>query len=213
MAGKSGPTGAGKTTTIAKLATRYVLNHGRESIALITVDNERLGSQSQLKSLAKILQIPLRSVACADELPETLASLDYCRLVLIDTPGVTAAGIHNDPCMQQLFAMPEVTKLAVLACNAQRRFQKNLLTALSGKHVRAAVLTKLDETDCVAETLDVVLTEKMPVAYTTDGQHIPNDICVAESEHLISLAQTAVGSKIVDGSDGDKVGDLQKQSA
>ena len=208
-----GPTGAGKTTTIAKLATRYVLDHGRESIALITVDNERLGSQSQLKSLAKILQIPLRSVASAKELPETLASLDYCRLVLIDTPGVTAAGIHSDPFMQQLFAMPEVTKLAVLACNAQHRFQKNLLTAMAGKHIRGAVLTKLDETDCVAETLDAVLTEQMPVAYTTDGQHIPNDISTADAGKLISLAQDAVGVKLADGSTTDDVSDLQKQSA
>ncbi|BFM06746.1 DEAD/DEAH box helicase family protein [Halioxenophilus aromaticivorans] len=208
-----GPTGAGKTTTIAKLATRYVLNNGRESIALVTVDNERLGSQSQLKSLAKILQIPLRSVACADDLPETLASLDYCRLVLIDTPGVSAAGINSDPFIQRLFDMPQVTKLAVLACNAQQRFQKSLLDALAGKHVRAAVLTKMDETDCLAETLDVVLTAKMPVAYTTDGQRIPNDIDIAEAQPLVTMAEAIVAKPEVESNASSDAGTLQKQSA
>jgi len=208
-----GPTGAGKTTTIAKLATRYVLTQGRESIALVTVDNERLGSQSQLKSLAKILQIPLRTVANPEDLNDTLASLDYCRLVLIDTPGVTALGLNENPFVRQLFAMPEVTKLVVLACNAQRRFQQNLLAALADKNVRAAVLTKLDETECLAETLDAVVAAGLPVAYTTDGQHIPDDLAVAKSHQLVSGAVKALQKNKRKSASTDADDALQRQSA
>ncbi|WP_317931699.1 flagellar biosynthesis protein FlhF [Halioxenophilus sp. WMMB6] len=187
-----GPTGAGKTTTIAKLATRYVLAEGRESVALVTLDNERLGSQGQLRSLANILQIPLRTVVRAEDLPQTLASLDYCRLVLIDTPGVNAEGMQQDPFLQQLFALPSVSKLLVLACNAQSRFQRNLLDSVAEQAVRALVLTKLDETDCLGETLDAVVASQLPVAYTTDGQNIPDDIAVAKAHHLISRSVAAL---------------------
>ncbi len=181
-----GPTGAGKTTTIAKLATRFVLSEGRESIALVTLDNERLGSQSQLKSLSKILNIPLRVVIRPEDLADTLDSLDYCRLVLIDTPGVSASGINDDPFIQQLFALPNIAKLLVMACNAQHSFQRRLLSALQDKPLRASVLTKLDETDCLGETLDVLVSSNTPVAYTTDGQNIPDDIAVAKAHQLIT---------------------------
>lgn len=208
-----GPTGAGKTTTIAKLAARYVLKHGRESVAIVTLDNERLGSQDQLKALAKILQIPIRSVNDAKDLPETLASLDYCRLVLIDTPGVSSSGVHADPFVQQIFAMPDVTKLAVLACNVQRRFQKSLLEAMSDKNLRAVVLTKLDETDYLAETLDVVISEQLAIAYSTAGQHIPNDLSVASSEDLVQQAEQVLKKSHRDSASAVSADEFQKQSA
>lgn len=208
-----GATGAGKTTTIAKLAARYVLEHGPESIALVTMDNVRLGSQDQLKSIAKILQIPLRSVSDAQSLPETLASLDYCRLVLIDTPGVSSGAVGNDPFVQKILAMPDVTKLAVLAANVQRRFQQNLLAALSDKHLRAVVLTKLDETDCLAETLDVTVSARLPVAYTAAGQHIPNDLSLADAEALVWQAEQAIKKPVANAPMGTSAGDYEKQSA
>ena len=208
-----GPTGAGKTTTIAKLATRYVLTHGRESIALITLDNERLGSQGQLKALANILQIPVRSVTKPEDLTDTLASLDYCKLVLIDTPGVTASTVNDDAFVQQLFAQPAITKLAVLACNAQRRFQKSLLEAMSDKNIRAAVLTKLDETDCLAETLDVVVSERLPIAYSTNGQHIPNDLAIANAAELVAEAESVLTQPLRESTSNKAAKEIQKQTA
>lgn len=190
-----GATGVGKTTTIAKLATRHVLTYGRESLALVTVDNQRLGSQSQLKSLSQILSVPVRSVSSTEQLNETLASLSYCQLVLIDTPGINGITVENDPVFIQLMADPAITKLLVLAANAQQRVQQHLVNSVVDKSIRGAVVTKLDESQCLGETLDVLAQSNLAVAYTTHGQNIPEDIELAKSHNLVAAAVSAIRTR------------------
>ena len=190
-----GPTGAGKTTTIAKLATEYVLKHGRESLSLVTIDNERLGAQSQLKSLSQILQVPLRIVSSPEQLNETLASLSYSRLVLIDTPGVNGLTAKNDPMIKAVLASPAIAKLVVLAANSQYRFQQHLLNTLADDTLRAAIITKLDETECLGETLDALIASGLEIMYTADGQNIPDDFSKAKAHNLVATAVSVLTRK------------------
>ncbi|MCE2029133.1 hypothetical protein [Sessilibacter corallicola] len=191
-----GPTGAGKTTTIAKLATRYVLEFGRESIAIVTTDNERLGSQSQLKSLANILQIPMRTVEEPSELVDVLASLDPYRLVLIDTPGVNIRDIDSNSWFNTLNNLNSISKLFVTATNVQGGFQSKLMSIAREANSRAIVLTKLDECLSLGESIKAVIHSEIPVAYLSNGQNIPSDIHLAKANKLLEIAVKLGQSKL-----------------
>ncbi len=191
-----GPTGAGKTTTIAKLATRYVLEFGRESIALVTTDNERLGSQSQLKSLANILQIPMRTVEEPNELVDVLASLDPYRLVLIDTPGVNIRDIDSNSWFNTLNNLNSISKLFVTATNVQGGFQSKLMSIAREANSLAIVLTKLDECLSLGESIKAVIHSEIPVAYLSNGQNIPSDIHLAKANKLLEIAVKLGQSKL-----------------
>lgn len=183
-----GPTGVGKTTTIAKLAARYVLEHGLGKVALITTDTYRVGAHDQLRSLGRILNVPVRVVDKERSLPSVVASLKEFPLVLIDTAGFR----QGDPLLKeqeaQLDSCPGVERILVLACNSQLQTLKASAHAYSGGAVSGCVLTKLDETASLGEALSVVIDQRLPVMYSTDGQAIPNDIAIASGPNLVSKA-------------------------
>lgn len=183
-----GPTGVGKTTTIAKLAARFVLEHGLGKVALITTDTYRVGAHDQLRSLGRILNVPVRVVDKERSLPSVVASLKEFPLVLIDTAGFR----QGDPLLKeqeaQLDSCPGIERVLVLACNSQLQTLKASAHAYTGKSVRGCVLTKLDETGSLGEALSVVIDQRLPVLYSTDGQAIPNDIAVASAPNLVSKA-------------------------
>ncbi|GLS27005.1 hypothetical protein [Marinibactrum halimedae] len=184
-----GPTGSGKTTTIAKLATRYALEHGSESIALITTDTARLGAQDPLKALATILNIPIRAVSDEQSLPDVLASLSYCRLILIDTAGTNVGGLT--PLQGKLLTMPNVSKLLVMSATSQPGLHRRVLRWWGDVALRGCVLTKLDECASLGETLEAVMEWRLPVAYFTAGQEIPEDLEVAKGHRLVARAVAA----------------------
>lgn len=182
-----GPTGVGKTTTIAKLAARYVLQHGLGKVALITTDTYRVGAHDQLRSLGRILNVPVRVVDKERSLPSVVASLKAFPLILIDTAGFR----QGDPLLKeqeaQLNACPGVERVLVLACNSQMQTLKASAHAYSGA-VSGCILTKLDETASLGEALSVIIDQRLPVLYSTDGQAIPNDIALARGPNLVSKA-------------------------
>lgn len=183
-----GPTGVGKTTTIAKLAARYVLEHGLGKVALITTDTYRVGAHDQLRSLGRILNVPVRVVDNERSLPSVVASLKAFPLILIDTAGFR----QGDPLLKeqeaQLSACPGIERVLVLSCNSQMQTLKASAHAFSGGAVSGCVLTKLDETGSLGEALSVIIDQQLPVLYSTDGQAIPNDIHVASASGLVSKA-------------------------
>lgn len=183
-----GPTGVGKTTTIAKLAARYVLEHGLGKVALITTDTYRVGAHDQLRSLGRILNVPVRVVDQERSLPSVVASLKAFPLVLIDTAGFR----QGDPLLKeqeaQLDACAGIERILVLACNSQMQTLKASAHAYSGGAVSGCVLTKLDETASLGEALSVIIEQRLPVLYSTHGQAIPNDIAVASAASLVSKA-------------------------
>lgn len=184
-----GQTGVGKTTTIAKLAARYVLKHGAGKVALVTTDTYRVGAYDQLRSLGRILNVPVRAVDGENSLITVLAKLKQFPLILIDTAGFR----HGDPLLKdqlrKLDSYPAIQKVLVMACNSQLQTMKASTHAYnSARPVEACVLTKLDEAASLGEAISVVLERQIPVAYTTDGQEIPKDITQASGHKLIAAA-------------------------
>ena len=183
-----GATGVGKTTTIAKLAARYVLEHGMGKVALITTDTYRVGAHDQLKALGRILNVPVRVVDQERSLVSVLASLKNFPLVLIDTAGFR----QGDPLLSRQESMlsqcPGLKKLLVLACNAQLQTLKASAHAYGGQNLSGCVLTKLDECYSLGELIGVLVEHKIPVMYATDGQSIPDDIDKTNGAKLVAKA-------------------------
>lgn len=183
-----GPTGVGKTTTIAKLAARHVLAHGLGQVALITTDTYRVGAHDQLRALGRILNVPVRVVDKERNLSSVVASLKNFPVILIDTAGFR----QGDPLLKEQTAMLNsclgVQRILVLACNSQVQTLKASAHAHREDKLRGCVLTKLDETASLGEALGVVIQQKLPVLYTSDGQAVPKDITVATGHKLVARA-------------------------
>ncbi|UTF60779.1 flagellar biosynthesis protein FlhF [Gilvimarinus sp. DA14] len=183
-----GPTGAGKTTTVAKLAARYVMEHGADKVALVTNDTQRLGGQDQLRSIARILQVPLRVVDENNSLSAVLRSLRNCELVLIDTAGLRAGDPALKTGMQELANIRSVQSLLVLPANSQAQVLKAALHSYQTAALTACIITKLDEAASLGEAVDCAMQARLPIAYTCDGQEVPYDIEQARGHKLISKA-------------------------
>lgn len=183
-----GPTGSGKTTTIGKLAARYVLQHGADKVALITADTYRIAAHDQLRSLARILRVPVRVVDEANPLDSVLRSLRHCSLVLIDTAGFRHGDPHLKAQLQALADQQQVKTYLVMSCNSQAQMLKASVHAYGAARLQGCVLTKLDETASVGEALGVVMQSRLPIAYTTDGQDIPKNLDVARAHQLVAKA-------------------------
>ena len=183
-----GPTGVGKTTTIGKLAARYVLKHGADKVALITTDTYRIAAHDQLRSLARILRIPVRVVDESNTLDSLLRNLRHVPLVLIDTAGFRHGDPHLKAQLQALAAIKTVKTLLVMSCNSQEQMLKASIHAYGAAGLYGCVLTKLDETASMGEALGVVMQQQLKVVYTTDGQDIPKHLDVAKGHQLVAKA-------------------------
>ena len=183
-----GTTGVGKTTTIAKLAARYVIDNNQRNVVLLTTDNYRIASHKQLKSLANILNIQIHVVEDLQALPRTIAQFPSDDLLLIDTPGMG----HSDPLLKEhltvLQQCQRVKKLLVLSANSQYQMMKASLHSYRSAGLQACVLTKLDECASLGDAISMLSEHQLPMVYTTDGQSVPDDIAVAKSSQLISRA-------------------------
>jgi flagellar biosynthesis protein FlhF len=190
-----GPTGVGKTTTIAKLAARYVLQHGLGKVALITTDTYRVGAHDQLRSLGRILNVPVRVVDKERSLPSVIASLKDYPLILIDTAGFR----QGDPLLKEqeelLDSCPGLQRVLVLSCNSQRQTLKASAHAFNNKKLLGCILTKLDETCSLGELLGILVQQRIPVLYSAHGQAIPNDIAVGSAANLVAKAASLMKSQ------------------
>jgi len=184
-----GPAGMGKTTTLAKLAARYVLKYGAQNIALVSMDSFRIGAQEQLKTLGRILNVSVTHVDPGQSLVQALDPLLRKRVVLIDTAGLQA----SDPALRmQLESLAgrgiKSKNYLVLATTSQ----KQVLTAAYHSYKRCGlagcILTKLDETASLGEVLSLAISHELPVAYLTDGPRIPDDLHLPRRHQLVSRA-------------------------
>lgn len=184
-----GPAGMGKTTTLAKLAARYVLKYGAQNIALVSMDSFRIGAQEQLKTLGRILNVSVTHVDPGQSLAQALDPLLRKRVVLIDTAGLQA----SDPALRmQLETLAgrgiQAKNYLVLATTSQ----KQVLTAAYHSYKRCGlagcILTKLDETASLGEVLSLAISHELPVAYLTDGPRIPDDLHLPRRHQLVSRA-------------------------
>jgi len=182
-----GPTGVGKTTTVAKLAARYVLEHGKDSVGLITTDNFRVAAHEQLRSYARILGVPLRVATDKEELNDALYDLRNKKLVLIDTAGVS---LHDSQLREQLDLLNSGSKtihmFLALAANNQRSVLNDVVTTFKQSKLDGCILTKIDETTSLGGALSVAVEHDLPIAYYCDGQKVPDDIHIARAHNLVS---------------------------
>lgn len=184
-----GPTGSGKTTTIGKLATRYVLQHGSAGLALVTTDCYRIAAHEQLRVFGHILDVPVRVVDERHSLNEVLHSLRDKTLVLIDTAGMSAQDVHRDKQLRQLNQVSlKMRKLLVLPCTSQLQVLRAAYQSYRPLGVDGGVLTKADEALNLGEALSVVIEQGLRIAYITDGQRVPDDLALAKSASLVSRA-------------------------
>ncbi|WP_286239950.1 flagellar biosynthesis protein FlhF [Neptuniibacter halophilus] len=184
-----GPTGVGKTTTIGKLAARYVLKYGSSSLALVTTDTYRIAAHEQLRTFGRILDVPVRVVDENNSLDEVLHSLKNRRLVLIDTAGLNAQEPHSEAQLQMLEGVTlRLKKLLVVSCSSQRRVVEQAFNAYQTLGLNGCVLSKMDESGSLGEALSLIIEKRLPVTYVTDGQRIPDDIEVARQHELVSRA-------------------------
>ncbi len=184
-----GQTGVGKTTTIAKLAAQYVLRHGAGKVALVTTDTYRVGAFDQLRTMGRILNVPVRIVDGDNSLLTVLTSLRQFSLILIDTAGFRLGDPLLKAQLTQLESSPGIKRVLVLSCNSQLASMKASVHAHRGaRGLYASVLTKVDESLSLGEAMSLVVSEQLPVAYTTDGQDIPHDISQARGHSIVARA-------------------------
>ncbi|MBV1883802.1 MAG: flagellar biosynthesis protein FlhF [Pseudomonadales bacterium] len=194
-----GPTGAGKTTTIAKLAASYVLQHGAEDLAIVTTDTYRIAAHEQLKTLGRILSVPIHIVSEDKSLNEILQELGHKHLVLVDTAGLARGDTGRHDQIQQLKdCQARIRNYLVLATTHQLQVQRSAVSEFKGLPLCGCILTKLDETSSLGESISVLFESKLPVAYLSDGQKIPDDIHLATAPKLMSKAVSMMNEKEVD---------------
>ena len=184
-----GPTGVGKTTTLAKIAAQAVLTHGRDSVALITTDRFRIGAQEQLRNYARILNIPLHVARDEQHLAELLPAVSSKRLVLIDTAGMSPRDLHMMNALKNLPAINErLNLLLVLSAQAQYSAMADAINRFQVLPLAGMILTKLDETVLLGSALAALIHGGLPLVCTGVGQRVPEDLWYPAAADLIKQA-------------------------
>lgn len=184
-----GPTGVGKTTTTAKLAARCVMRHGPAKLALITTDGYRIGGYEQLRIYGKILGVMVHSVKDEADLRIALSELKNKHTVLIDTVGVS----QRDKMVTEQVAMlsgadANVKRLLCLNATSTGETLSEVVRAYQGNGLAGCILTKLDEAATIGGALDIAIRQKLNVYYVASGQRVPEDLHVANKQHLVDRA-------------------------
>jgi flagellar biosynthesis protein FlhF len=182
-----GPTGVGKTTTVAKLAANLKLTQGAR-VGLITVDTYRIAAVEQLKTYAEIIDLPLAVVNDPAEMPRALDQLGPVEVVFIDTAGRSPRDEVKIRELSEFLeqARPDEVHLVLSAVAAPRGLQ-SALERFSTVQVDRLILTKLDEADALGGLLAVLSLSSRPVSYLTTGQAVPDDIEPADRKRLARL--------------------------
>lgn len=184
-----GPAGMGKTTTLAKLAARYVLKYGARNLALVSLDSYRIGAQEQLRTLGRILGVPVTAADPSQPLQQVLKQYTDKRTVLIDTAGMpkSAPGLR-----EQLTALEslrgKVRNYLVLGATSQAAVMQAAYQNYQGCDLSGLILSRVDEAATLGESLALAITRKLPVAYLADGPRIPEDLSVPTAAQLVSRA-------------------------
>lgn len=185
-----GPTGCGKTTTIAKLAAQYAQKHGADKVAMVTIDSYRIAAYDQLATYGKILGCPVKKAANAQELSDVLYQFRNKKLVLVDTAGF---GQRDARLIKQLETLNantgiKVDKYLVVQANSQRQVLEKTFSAFQQDTMKGCIFTKLDECYSLGEAVSVAIQRGLPVSYLTDGQKVPEDLKIADAKYLVSAA-------------------------
>lgn len=182
----AGPTGVGKTTTIAKLAAHYVLQK-RLPLAIITADTFRIGAVSQLRTYSELIQAALEVAYTPQELTELVAKHQDKALILIDTPGRSPSDAEQLAVLESFIAALEKPHLQIaLAAGTSLMDARRIIDRFSIVEPQGVVLTKIDETDYFGPICALLAECQLPLSYFTTGQRVPEDIQIATNEELLA---------------------------
>jgi flagellar biosynthesis protein FlhF len=187
-----GPTGVGKTTTVAKLAARCVKKYGAQNVVLMTTDTYRIGAHEQLKIYGKMMHVPVHVVQDADELRRIMAAVSAHQIIIIDNVGIS----QRDRFVSEQAAMlsaagRQVSRLLVLNASSHgdtldevaRRYTHD-----GGSPLRGSIITKIDEATRLGAVLDTVIRYQLPVCYVSDGQKVPQNLAHMTASELVDKA-------------------------
>jgi len=182
-----GPTGVGKTTTIAKLAANYRLKE-RRRVGLITVDTYRIAAVEQLRTYADIIDLPMQVVSTPREMREAVRQMAELDLILMDTAGRSPRDEIKLQELKAFLAEADVDEVhLVLSAVSSGRLLQQTAEQFAAVGTTSLLLTKLDEASALGNVLPLIRSSKLPLSYLTDGQNVPDDIQVAEPRSLARM--------------------------
>ncbi len=183
-----GPTGVGKTTTIAKLAARFAMQHGQRHVALVSTDTYRIGAHEQLITYGRLLGVTVHSANTSDDLRQLLHKLQDKKLILIDTAGMSQRDLNIS---QQFAHMSHPSSMIkpylVLSANAQLSTLDEVIGAFKGANPVGCILTKIDEAASLGGILSAMVQHHLPAAYISNGQKVPEDLRPARARELVEM--------------------------
>ncbi len=182
-----GPTGVGKTTTLAKLATGFHFDQGCR-IGFISTDTFRLGAIDQLRQYAETISAPLEIVRSPDQMQRALGRLEDCHVIMIDTSGrAPSESSHLDTLHDLMIAAGPTSIHLVLSATSSSMHAQAALQAFDSIRPTHLVLTKLDEVSNLGGWLRTMMDCPLPISYVTTGQHVPQDLSVANRRRLSGM--------------------------
>lgn len=193
-----GPTGVGKTTTIAKLASDFKLTRSK-SVAMITADTYRIAAVEQLNTYASILDVPVNVIYSPSEIVESIEELSDYQMIFVDTAGRSHKNAEQrDEIIEMISNVrnsgidADIIIFLVMSVTTKYRDMVNICDAYKSLNAYRLLFTKLDETDSVGNILNIKLYTGAPISYTTCGQNVPDDI---ESVDVQKLAKSLLGGE------------------
>lgn len=183
-----GPTGVGKTTTLAKIAYHYVLEHSAEDVAVISTDNYRVGAIEQLRIYMKTLGVDYYVSKNSKQIEELVFQLAERKIVLVDTAGMSQKDIELVRQVKMLSEkIKEVKTLLTVSAASQRFVIDDTFAALSDIDIHGCILTKTDETSSLGQAIAALIEHEIPLRYISNGQRVPEDLKVARASYLKEL--------------------------
>lgn len=183
-----GPTGVGKTTTIAKLATELFVTH-KKRVVLLTIDTYRIAAAEQLRTYASILGIPVRVIYSVDEMAQAVDDFKDYDYLMVDTAGHS---LHNDELKEEverfirvLEDLMECENFLVLSATTKYRDLIEIADAYSEMVAYRLIFTKMDETRAKGNLYNIRMHTGSPIAYITNGQNVPDDIAVFDAQRIV----------------------------
>lgn len=182
-----GPTGVGKTTTMAKLGAINSLREGH-SVAFVTIDNYRIAATEQLKKYAEIMNIPIYAVNNQKEFKDIVTS-DKSDIIMVDTSGRSH---RNDLKISEIKSFAESVeydceKILCVSANTKKGDLNDVFRAFDAIHFDSVIITKVDETSYIGNVIDIADKYNKPIAYYTIGQEVPNDIVIADPDKIVDM--------------------------
>lgn len=182
-----GPCGAGKTTTLAKLAAIMALKK-KKKVALISLDSYRLGAVAQLRTYARIMGLPFKAAQSSEDFKQWVELFEDMDLILIDTPG---RALSEPDCLEEVAkAINQFDEAIVLLVLSAAAKDRNLTAAIERTRdlpVKGLIISMIDETDRYGNVINNLIKFKTPVSYLTNGQKVPDDIIPATPNRLVAL--------------------------